>query len=69
QYEGGFDEDGKTLSVMDILPDEAHGRKQAMKHPLETMKKKYDFYPNRVSIDGYHHWEEDLELLAGMGFN
>lgn len=69
QYEGGFDEDGKTLSVMDILPDESHGRKKAMKHPLETMKKKYDFYPNRVSIDGYHHWEEDLELLAGMGFN
>lgn len=69
QYEGGYLEGGKTLSPMDILPDVAHNRKEAMAHPVAALQKSYSFYPSHVSIDGYHKWEEDLNLLAGMGFN
>ncbi|MBR1828073.1 MAG: glycoside hydrolase family 1 protein [Atopobiaceae bacterium] len=27
------------------------------------------YYPSHKAVDHYHHWEEDLELLAGMGMN
>jgi 6-phospho-beta-glucosidase len=27
------------------------------------------YYPSHKAIDHYHHWREDLELLAGMGMN
>lgn len=27
------------------------------------------YYPSHKAIDHYHHWKEDLELLAGMGCN
>lgn len=69
QYEGAYDQDGKSLSSSDILPLSGNGRKWALEHPLAAAKKDYGFYPSREGIDGYHHWEEDLELLAGMGFN
>ena len=26
------------------------------------------FYPAKEAIDMYHHWKEDLALLAQMGF-
>ncbi|WP_196592654.1 family 1 glycosylhydrolase [Pectinatus sottacetonis] len=69
QYEGAFNADGKSLSVSDILPLSGNGRKWALEHPLEAAKKDYGFYPARESVDGYNHWEEDLELFADMGFS
>ena len=69
QYEGAYDLDGKSLSASDILPLSGNGRKWALDHPLEAAKKNYGFYPAREGIDGYHHWEEDLELFHEMGFN
>lgn len=69
QYEGAYRADGKTLSAADILPLAGQGRKWALEHPLAAAKKDYSFYPSREAVDGYHHWEEDLELLAGMHFN
>ena len=27
------------------------------------------YYPSHKAVDHYHHWREDLELLAGMGMN
>lgn len=69
QYEGAYDLDGKSLSASDILPLSGNGRKWALDHPLEAAKKDYGFYPAREGIDGYHHWEEDLELFHEMGFN
>ena len=26
------------------------------------------YYPNQVAVDGYHHWREDVDLFAEMGF-
>ena len=28
-----------------------------------------EYYPNRIAIDFYHHYKEDIALLAEMGFN
>ncbi len=27
------------------------------------------YYPSHQAVDFYHHWKEDIELMAGMGFN
>lgn len=27
------------------------------------------YYPSHRAVDFYHHWQEDIDLLAGMGFN
>lgn len=27
------------------------------------------YYPSHKAVDFYHHWKEDIELMAGMGFN
>ena len=27
------------------------------------------YYPSHKAVDHYHHWKEDIALMAGMGFN
>ena len=27
------------------------------------------YYPSHRAVDHYHHWREDIALMAGMGFN
>lgn len=68
QSEGAYLEDGKGLSLVDILPDVHHGRWEAFSDLEKTMNTTYDFYPSHVSIDFYHHYKEDIALLAEMGF-
>lgn len=67
QCEGAYLEDGKGLSVVDLLPDAAHGRWDMLYHPEKYLKEKLAFYPSHEAIDFYHRYEEDLKLLAGMG--
>ena len=67
QCEGAYLEDGKGLSIVDLLPDAAHGRWDMLYHPEKYLGKELEFYPSHVAIDFYHRWKEDLELLAGMG--
>lgn len=68
QYEGAYNLNGKTLSASDILPLAGNNRKWAMNHPIEASKNNYAFYPSRKGVDGYSHWEKDLNLFAEMGF-
>ena len=28
-----------------------------------------EYYPSHQAVDFYHHWKEDIALMAGMGFN
>lgn len=59
QYEGAYREDGKGLSIQDVLP---HGVKgERTKEPTADNLK-------LVGIDFYHRYKEDIALLAGMGF-
>lgn len=59
QCEGAFDEDGKGISIQDVLP---HGVKtQRTKEPTkDNLKLK--------GIDFYHRYEEDIRLFAELGF-
>lgn len=59
QCEGAYKEDGKGLSIQDVMP---HGIKgPRTKCPTEDNMK-------LVGIDFYHHYKEDIRLLAEMGF-
>ncbi|MDO4900333.1 glycoside hydrolase family 1 protein [Actinomyces sp.] len=59
QYEGAYDADGKGLSVQDVMPRGIVGpRTQAP--TADNLK--------LVGIDFYHRYQEDIALLAQMGF-
>lgn len=59
QCEGAYREDGKGLSIQDVMP---HGIKgPRTEHPTEDNMK-------LVGIDFYHRYKEDIKLFAEMGF-
>ena len=59
QIEGAYNEDGKGLSIQDVLP---HGIKgPRTEAPTEDNMK-------LVGIDFYQHYKEDIKLFAEMGF-
>lgn len=68
QCEGAYLTDGKGLSLVDVLPDAAHGRWEAIMEPQLALDGQYDFYPSHESIDFYHNYKTDLALMAEMGF-
>lgn len=59
QCEGAYNEDGKGLSIQDVLP---HGLKGSVTDvpTADNMK--------LVGIDFYHHYKEDVKLFAELGF-
>ncbi|KRL37373.1 6-phospho-beta-glucosidase [Liquorilactobacillus uvarum] len=68
QCEGAYRDDGKGLSLVDILPTASEDRQYALFHPKEAEKKNYQYYPSHESIDFYHHYKEDIKLFAEMGY-
>ncbi|GAU77898.1 glycoside hydrolase family 1 protein [Fusibacter sp. 3D3] len=62
QAEGAFKEDGKGLSIADILPV---GKHRFDNLNLEIQEDVY--YPSHEAIDFYHTYRADIKLLAGMG--
>ncbi|WP_130835647.1 6-phospho-beta-glucosidase [[Erwinia] mediterraneensis] len=68
QSEGGYREDGKGLTTVDMIPHGPH--RMPVKLGLE---KRYtlrddEFYPSHQAIDFYHRYKEDIALMAEMGF-
>ena len=77
QYEGGWNEGGKGVSVSDCarhhldvdVQDYAKQNEISTKEILEAMKSDdTSLYPKRHGSDGYHHYKEDIKLFAEMGF-
>lgn len=68
QCEGAYLEDGKGLSLVDILPTVEDGRWEALFNPAKALATDYGFYPSHESIDFYHRYKEDIKLMAEMGF-
>ena len=66
QIEGAYLEDGKGLSTADILPGKI--RFKYLFEPQKMMEEKFSFYPSHKAIDQYHHYKEDIALMAEMGF-
>ena len=80
QYEGGWKEGGKGVSCSDVqlftdpksMNDllNTHGLCDISDEMIEKALSTDDevYYPKRHGIDFYHHYKEDIALLAGMGF-
>ena len=64
QCEGAYLEDGKGLSVPDML---LGGDVNTPRTFLPKTDPKA-FYPSHEAIDFYHHYKEDIALFAEMGF-
>ncbi|NMC13815.1 MAG: 6-phospho-beta-glucosidase [Chloroflexi bacterium] len=68
QCEGAYNEDGRGLANVDVLP---YGEDRLA--VAKGLKKMYElddahYYPALEAIDFYHHYKEDIKLLAEMGF-
>ncbi len=77
QLEGAYNEGGKGLSTADMVkfvPRELSQGKNTetvtYQEALDIMAGKHDdeYYPKRWGVDFYHHYKEDIALMAEMGF-
>lgn len=67
QCEGGFDQGGRGLSSADYLPaDKARFALCQGRLSIDALDASM-YYPAREGIDFYHHYKEDIQLLAQMG--
>ncbi len=68
QCEGGYLEGKKGLGTVDVIPW-GENRRAVMsgKMDYQTLPKD-SYYPSHEAIDMYHHWKEDIALMAEMGF-
>ncbi|MGE8203292.1 6-phospho-beta-glucosidase [Heyndrickxia sp. NPDC080065] len=68
QAEGAYLEDGKGLTIVDLLPT-GDKRRDIMKGNVPSLMPLEDeFYPSHEAIDFYHRYKEDIALFAEMGF-
>lgn len=61
QVEGAYQEDGKGLSVADVMPKGIMNSKPVLDEPLGN-------FPYHTAIDFYHTYADDIALFAEMGF-
>ncbi|WP_376778128.1 glycoside hydrolase family 1 protein [Exiguobacterium himgiriensis] len=68
QFEGGYQEGGKGLSIADVMPG-GKDRMRIIHDPSFDFALHEDYtYPNHEGIDFYHHYKEDIALFKEMGF-
>lgn len=64
QYEGGYNEGGRGLSINDVEKGACHGVMREIHEEIHPDA----YYPSHVATDFYHHYKEDIALFAEMGF-
>ncbi|PJM74936.1 6-phospho-beta-glucosidase [Bifidobacterium simiarum] len=64
QLEGAWNEDGKGVSIADVMTAGAHGVPRQITSSVETGK----IYPNHWGNDYYHRFRDDDSLFQEMGF-
>ena len=64
QYEGGYNEGGRGLSINDVEKGAKHG----VPREIHEYIHENTYYPSHVATDFYHHYQEDIKLFAQMGF-
>lgn len=64
QLEGGWDQNGKGVSVADVMTAGAHGVPREITEGVLPGRN----YPNHEAIDFYTHYKEDIKLFADLGF-
>ena len=64
QVEGAWNEDGKGPSVPDMCTNGTHDRAKLF---TQTMNPEY-LYPSHEAVDFYHHYPQDIAMMAQMGY-
>lgn len=64
QYEGGYDEGGRGLSVNDVEMGTVHGKARE----IHDSVREGCYYPSHKATDFYHRYQEDIALMAEMNF-
>ena len=64
QFEGGYLDGGKLDSTADHLTLGSRKSPRIFTDNFDTEK----YYPSHMASDHYHHYKEDIALLAEMGF-
>lgn len=68
QCEGGCREGGRALGTVDVIPaGQYRSAVRAGEMDYHYLPKDAS-YPSREAIDVYHHWKEDIALMAELGF-
>lgn len=68
QCEGAYNEGGRGLSSVDVVPFGPDRFPVAMGTLKMLSCDAGHFYPSHEAIDMYHHYKEDIALFAEMGF-
>lgn len=64
QYEGAWNFDGKKASTADLMTAGTHTIPRRITKQVEAGIN----YPSHEAVDFYHHYQEDIQLFAEMGF-
>ncbi|MCH1941954.1 glycoside hydrolase family 1 protein [Holdemania massiliensis] len=64
QTEGAWNEGGKGIAAYDYY---THGMSSVFREDFSFKEDPQKNYPNRRGIDFYHHYREDIALMAQMG--
>ncbi len=64
QYEGGYTEGGRGLSINDVEMGASHGKAREIHDYIHPDA----YYPSHRATDFYHYYKEDISLMAEMGF-
>ena len=64
QIEGAWNVDGKGISIADVMTG---GSRDKMRKITDGIVEG-EYYPNHEATNFYHHYKEDVALLAEMGF-
>ena len=68
QLEGSYLQDGKGLSIADVMPGGLDRMKEISSADFNWDISSDAKYPNHLGIDHYNRYEEDIKLFAEMGF-
>lgn len=63
QIEGGWKEDGKGLSVTDVMTLGSYNKPRKITEKVISGL----YYPSHKASDFYHHYKEDIKMLADEG--
>ena len=68
QCEGAYNEGGRGLSSVDVVPF-GEDRMKVAKGQMRMLEcDDNHIYPSHKAIDMYHHFKEDIKMFAEMGF-
>lgn len=68
QVEGGYQEGGRGLASMDVVPQGNDRLSYMLGNKSDLSFKEGRHYPALNAVDFYHHYKEDIRLMAEMGF-